>query len=384
MLNNLKIGTKIVLIVFFVVLFAISTLTALISYQSYTTLNNEAYKLVSNAGARNVNKLENFFNQVSSALDFTSKNVNSIIKEDSINLKNQALDIVQNLSSTSSFVSYAYIILEDYSIIAQDNKSFTMPVALKQNILNSILSKDAEKMNISNPIVLSINNQNIFTINFSFPIYDKNKKYQGAIGILYNINALAEDLLHPRRSIFENDKKFLMTQDGLILFHSDRKFVGKNIKEIGNFDITPILNASINTKRGVFDYQENEYEYLAGVQPFKIWNTKTYFTMATLAPKESIYQPFYTLLFSIVVFSIISLIFIGIIVLYFIKISITSKISQILMHLISFFKYLNYEISKAPSNLIIKTNDEFGAIAKAINENITKTKNALEQDAKAV
>ncbi|MBF7048684.1 cache domain-containing protein, partial [Campylobacter volucris] len=351
MLKNLKIGTKIVLIVFFVVLFAISILTVSISYQSYSTLNNEAYKLVSNAGARNVNKLENFFNQVSSSLELANKNINSIVEKNSINLRNQALDIVQNLSSTSSFISYAYIVLEDYSVIAQNNKNFTMSSALKQDILNSVSSKDIGKMNISSPIVLNINNQNIYTINFSFPIYDKNKNYQGVVGILYNIDALAEDLLHPRRSIFENDKKFLMTQDGLILFHSDKKFVGKNIKEIGNFDITPILNASINTKRGVFDYQDNDYEYLAGVQPFKIWNTKTYFTMATLAPKKSIYKPFYTLLFSIITLSMVSLIFIGLIILYFVKIAITSKINQILMHLISFFKYLNHEIAKAPSNL---------------------------------
>ncbi|EAJ1254447.1 methyl-accepting chemotaxis protein, partial [Campylobacter lari] len=351
MLKNLKLGTKIILIIFFIVLFAISTLTALISYQSYTTLNNEAHKLISNAGARNVNKLENFFNQVSSSLEFANKNINSIIEKKSINLKDQALDIIQNLSSTSSFISYAYIILEDYSLIAQNDKNFAMPMPLKQNILNSISLKDTDQMNISSLIVLNINGQNIYTINFSFPIYDKNKNYQGAIGILYNIDALADDLLHPRRSIFENDKKFLMTQDGLILFHSNKKFVGKNIKEIGNFDVTPILNASMNAKRGVFDYRDSDYEYLVGVQPFKIWNTKTYFTMATLAPKESIYESFYTLLFSMIAFSIVSLVFIGIIISYFIKISITSKINQILIHLISFFKYLNHEIAQAPTNL---------------------------------
>ncbi|WP_410689284.1 methyl-accepting chemotaxis protein [Campylobacter lari] len=49
----------------------------------------------------------------------------------------------------------------------------------------------------------------------------------------------------------------------------------------------------------------------------------------------------------------------------------------------SFFDFINYK-TKDSAMIDVKTNDELGAMAKAINENITKTKNALEQDAKAV
>ncbi|MFG5142753.1 methyl-accepting chemotaxis protein, partial [Campylobacter lari] len=49
----------------------------------------------------------------------------------------------------------------------------------------------------------------------------------------------------------------------------------------------------------------------------------------------------------------------------------------------SFFDFINHK-TKDSAMIDVKTNDEFGVIAKAINENITKTKNALEQDAKAV
>ncbi|WP_424945006.1 methyl-accepting chemotaxis protein [Campylobacter volucris] len=60
-----------------------------------------------------------------------------------------------------------------------------------------------------------------------------------------------------------------------------------------------------------------------------------------------------------------------------------SPLQKIQSGLNSFFDFINHKTKD--SNLIdVKTNDEFGAIAKAINENITKTKNALEQDAKAV
>ncbi|MCV3351343.1 methyl-accepting chemotaxis protein, partial [Campylobacter lari] len=48
-----------------------------------------------------------------------------------------------------------------------------------------------------------------------------------------------------------------------------------------------------------------------------------------------------------------------------------------------FFDFINHK-TKDSAMIDVKTNDELGAMAKAINENITKTKNALEQDTKAV
>ncbi|MCR6588552.1 methyl-accepting chemotaxis protein, partial [Campylobacter insulaenigrae] len=49
----------------------------------------------------------------------------------------------------------------------------------------------------------------------------------------------------------------------------------------------------------------------------------------------------------------------------------------------SFFDFINHK-TKDSAMINVNTNDEFGAMALAINENITKTKNALEQDGLAV
>lgn len=48
-----------------------------------------------------------------------------------------------------------------------------------------------------------------------------------------------------------------------------------------------------------------------------------------------------------------------------------------------FFAFINHK-SKTTELIQLKTNDEFGQIAQAINENIENTKNGLEQDSKAV
>ncbi|WP_439897281.1 methyl-accepting chemotaxis protein [Campylobacter lari] len=60
-----------------------------------------------------------------------------------------------------------------------------------------------------------------------------------------------------------------------------------------------------------------------------------------------------------------------------------SPLQKIQIGLNSFFDFINHK-TKDSAMIDVKTNDEFGVMAKAINENITKTKNALEQDAKAV
>ncbi|MCV3401378.1 methyl-accepting chemotaxis protein [Campylobacter lari] len=82
---------------------------------------------------------------------------------------------------------------------------------------------------------------------------------------------------------------------------------------------------------------------------------------------------------TIVIFTSIA----SIILLYFIISYYLSPLQAIQTGLNSFFDFINHK-TKDSAMIDVKTNDELGAIAKAINENITKTKNALEQDAKAV
>ncbi|XMD84112.1 Cache sensor-containing MCP-domain signal transduction protein [Campylobacter lari] len=82
---------------------------------------------------------------------------------------------------------------------------------------------------------------------------------------------------------------------------------------------------------------------------------------------------------TIVIFTSIA----SIVLLYFLISYYLSPLQAIQKGINSFFDFINHK-TKDSAMIDVKTNDELGAIAKAINENITKTKNALEQDAKAV
>ncbi|MEB2807709.1 cache domain-containing protein, partial [Campylobacter upsaliensis] len=384
MLNNFKLGTKIITIVLCCVFLVIFFLTLIVSYQSYQALNKEAHLLITNATARNVNKVEGYVNQVSETTKFAVNRLNTALERGELSDR-ELLDVLEALSDSSDFIEYAYIILpHSKSYIAANGASEVMDNSLK-NVLSQNIDTNNDKMFVSKPFNVQIKNKNIFTINFSFNIFNSQKQKVGTLGILYNVSALSEDLLHSRRSIFEGDRRFLMTQDGVVFLHPDKNFLGKNLQEMNAGESARnVLNASMNNERGIYAYDYLDDKYMAGVQPFKIVNSNSIFTMVTLAPTKSIYQPFYNLLLGIIITSLVSLLVVTVTILYYVKFHITRRIVNVSEHLYSFFKYINFESDQLPANLKPRANDEIGQMAAAINDNIKATKEGLDQDKQAV
>ncbi len=73
----------------------------------------------------------------------------------------------------------------------------------------------------------------------------------------------------------------------------------------------------------------------------------------------------------------------SVILLYFIVSKYLSPLAAIQTGLTSFFDFINHK-TKNVSTIEVKSNDEFGQISNAINENILATKRGLEQDNQAV
>ncbi|MBT0744641.1 methyl-accepting chemotaxis protein, partial [Campylobacter upsaliensis] len=117
------------------------------------------------------------------------------------------------------------------SYIAANGAGEVMDNGLK-NVLSQNIDTNNDKMFVSKPFNVQIKNKNIFTINFSFNIFNSQKQKVGTLGILYNVSALSQDLLDPRRSIFSEDRRFLMTQDGVLFLHPNKDFLGKNLREV--------------------------------------------------------------------------------------------------------------------------------------------------------
>ncbi|WP_410690036.1 methyl-accepting chemotaxis protein [Campylobacter lari] len=164
---------------------------------------------------------------------------------------------------------------------------------------------------------------------------------------------------------------FLFDENGKIFVAKNKQLLDPSV------DHGPVLNA--HKKNG--DYSFFEYG-LKGKERLGICAKISSYLVCSTESADVINEPiFKTATIQTIVVSI--MVALSVIILYFIISYYLSPLQAIQKGLNSFFDFINHK-TKDSAMIDVKTNDELGAIAKAINENITKTKNALEQDAKAV
>ncbi|WP_412175560.1 methyl-accepting chemotaxis protein [Campylobacter sp. FU_497] len=164
---------------------------------------------------------------------------------------------------------------------------------------------------------------------------------------------------------------FLFDENGKIFVAKNKQLLDPSV------DHGPVLNA--HKQNG--DYSFFEYG-LKGKERLGICAKISSYLVCSTESADVINEPiFKTATIQTIVVSI--MVALSVITLYFIISYYLSPLQAIQKGINSFFDFINHK-TKDSAMIDVKTNDEFGIIAKAINENITKTKNALEQDAKAV
>ncbi|ELX9968660.1 methyl-accepting chemotaxis protein [Campylobacter coli] len=203
-----------------------------------------------------------------------------------------------------------------------------------------------------------------YVITYSKAIY-KDGKIIGVLGV----DIPSEDLQNLVANTPGNT--FLFDQKNKIFAATNEALLDPSV------DHSPVLNAyKAHGDNNFFSYKLNNEERLGAC-------TKVFaYTACITESADIINKPIYKAAF-IQVIALIVMISISIILLYFIVSKYLSPLAAIQTGLTSFFDFINYK-TKNVSTIEVKSNDEFGQISKAINENILATKQGLEQDAKAV
>ncbi|EKI2633360.1 methyl-accepting chemotaxis protein [Campylobacter coli] len=203
-----------------------------------------------------------------------------------------------------------------------------------------------------------------YVITYSKAIY-KDGKIIGVLGV----DIPSEDL----------QNLVAKTPGNTFLFDQKNKIFAATNKELLNpsIDHSPVLNAyKAHGDNNFFSYKLNNEERLGAC-------TKVFaYTACITESADIINKPIYKAAFIQAIVVIIVVVF-SVILLYFIVSKYLSPLAAIQTGLTSFFDFINHK-TKNVSTIEIKSNDEFGQISKAINENILATKQGLEQDAKAV
>ncbi|AJC86572.1 Cache sensor-containing MCP-domain signal transduction protein [Campylobacter sp. RM16704] len=237
-------------------------------------------------------------------------------------------------------------------------------------------AKEAGELIVTDPYK-SVTTGNI-GITYAAPVYH-NGKFIAVVGGDYNLHTFSKDVLAIGHS--NSSYAAVYDRDGAIVFHEEKdRMLAKN-------DLSINVTNAVKANPDLADPTKETLFYAKDGQG----KTQAVTCAPTLNPKyivcsiteESVYTDAVNkVLFQQIIIAIIAII-IALILVRFAIIKNLKPIAIITTGLNSFFDFINHK-TKDSAMINVNTNDELGAMAKAINENITKTKNALEQDSKAV
>ncbi|EAL0792522.1 methyl-accepting chemotaxis protein [Campylobacter coli] len=316
--------------------------------------------------------------------DFRSRNISLLntLEKDILKLPYEALNsqdnIVNNVGAILKYYRNSGNLLAVYigldngeNIMSSDlseKKNTNITINGKANNYNATTREWYKEARNSNQIYITpayidaISNE--YCITYSKALY-KDGKFIGVLGFDILLISLQDQIARTPGNSFVFD-------------HQDRIFAATNEALLDpSVDHSPVLNAyKAHGDNNFFSYKLNNEERLGAC-------TKVFaYTACITESADIINKPIFKAAY-IQVIALIVMISISIILLYFIVSKYLSPLAAIQTGLTSFFDFINYK-TKNVSTIEIKSNDEFGQISKAINENILATKQGLEQDAKAV
>ncbi|EHT8322250.1 methyl-accepting chemotaxis protein, partial [Campylobacter jejuni] len=316
--------------------------------------------------------------------DFRSRNISLLntLEKDILKLPYEALNsqdnIVNNVGAILKYYRNSGNLLAVYigldngeNIMSSDlseKKNTNITINGKANNYNATTREWYKEARNSNQIYITpayidaISNE--YCITYSKALY-KDGKFIGVLGIDILLTSLQDRIARTPGNTFVFDQK-------------NKIFAATN-KELLNpsIDHSPVLNAyKAHGDNNFFSYKLNNEERLGAC-------TKVFaYTACITESADIINKPIFKAAY-IQVIALIVMISISIILLYFIVSKYLSPLAAIQTGLTSFFDFINYK-TKNVSTIEVKSNDEFGQISNAINENILATKRGLEQDNQAV
>ncbi|EAL0655558.1 methyl-accepting chemotaxis protein [Campylobacter coli] len=316
--------------------------------------------------------------------NFRSRNISLLnaLEKDILNLPYEALNSQDNIvNNVGAILKYyrnsgnllaVYIGLDNGENIVSDDlsekKNTNITINGKANNYNATTREWYKEARNSNQTYITpayidvVSNE--YAITYSKALY-KDGKFIGVLGLDVLLISLQDEIARTPGNTFVFD-------------HKDRVFAATNKALLDpSVDHSPVLNAyKAHGDNNFFSYKLNNEERLGTCT--KVFAYTACITESTDVINKPIFKAAY-----IQVIALIIMISISIILLYFIVSKYLSPLAAIQTGLTSFFDFINHK-TKNVSTIDVKTNDEFGQISKAINENILATKQGLEQDAKAV
>ncbi|MDD2974681.1 MAG: methyl-accepting chemotaxis protein [Aliarcobacter cryaerophilus] len=405
-MKNLNFGTKLILILVASVIVSLGTMIFFTTKKQYENAENQAKEYIKATVKSYANEQKAIFDGTIDVVNSMVNRVETAIKTDEKLTKAGMVEFQKNILKNNDFLYTAWIGFEDDSYLfdrydGSDKNPYYTPKGVFQPLVtangngkydleflpefnkNDIYLKNAvesKKVSITEPYEYEMSGgKKVLMATVSAPIII-NDKVIGVVGVDFTLEAINNAI--SSITLFDTGYFIFIEPSGVIISHKDSKRVGKIYADTANGDIDR-MNILENQKQG------KSYEFYTIAKatgktsyfysyPFEFGDTKRYFVLISASAEEEYLKSAndvrnFSLIFALVVTGLIVAI-----VMYSMR-TLSKNLTIISSGLLGFFAFLNKETTTT-KQIEINSNDEFGTMAKVINENIKRTQDLINED----
>ncbi|PHY90601.1 cache domain-containing protein, partial [Campylobacter vulpis] len=367
-----------VVAIFIVVIGVIMTYSYISSSSQISTLFKSIQKGILDASYTTINITMNV--EANQHLSAVAEQIAAIDKNDVIAQRRVLMTTEELIKYPSMYIVYendGKVILQDYhpEVGIENLSSNFDDVGLDLRDRFWYKETKAKKSGIISSTYISsagnYKNQRLATA--TYPII-KNGEFIGVIGMDLFVGDFQKRFENFEREELPGLDVYITDADGKIFSHKDQKIVESTTPIEAEIALQAALK---NSLEGEFSYVSNGKERVGFYKQFPFgW------TIVSATTKSDYTDAINKQFFISTAISLILLVVGAMFLVIFIK-KLVAPISSIQSGLNSFFDFINHKTQDI-STINIKTNDEFGQMAAAINQNIQATKEGLDQDKQAV
>ena len=404
-MKNLNFGTKLLLILVSITVLSLSIMSYIISSNAFSALEKESQKYVNEVSKSSTLELSSILDKAFTVTNDIANKYKIALEYNEKLSEEGTINYFKSLLSQNFFIKGAFFTFENGELLykkydgtinkefytqkngyfqpyvsRKDENTFNINILDEWNVNNSWvkIALDKRDIAITKPYIY----EDVLMITISKPIFYK-EKIVGVVGIDISLDFLIKQMKQIK--IFETGYATLIDSYGVIISHPEIKNINKNIKDVTSNE--SILEAIEKGKKGeVFSYfsknlrtNSDSYNF---VYPVQFGDTKYYWSFVVSAPQDEYLKEAYFIRNFSFISGLCSLLVMIATILFNVKI-LNKNLLVIRNGILSFFSYLNRETSKAEL-INLDSNDEFGQMAKVVNENIVKTQKGIEEDRKLI
>ncbi|MCG3658299.1 methyl-accepting chemotaxis protein [Aliarcobacter butzleri] len=404
-MKNLNFGTKLLLILVSITVLSLSIMSYIISSNAFSALEKESQKYVNEVSKSSTLELSSILDKAFTVTNDIANKYKIALEYNEKLSEEGTINYFKSLLSQNFFIKGAFFTFENGELLykkydgtinkefytqkngyfqpyvsRKDENTFNINILDEWNVNNSWvkIALDKKDIAITKPYIY----EDVLMITISKPIFYK-EKIVGVVGIDISLDFLIKQMKQIK--IFETGYATLIDSYGVIISQPEIKNINKNIKDVTSNE--SILEAIEKGKKGeIFSYfsknlrtNSDSYNF---VYPVQFGDTKYYWSFVVSAPQDEYLKEAYFIRNFSFISGLCSLLVMIATILFNVKI-LNKNLLVIRNGILSFFSYLNRETSKAEL-INLDSKDEFGQMAKVVNENIVKTQKGIEEDRKLI